>query len=114
MIDDSLAPLQAALESTADLTYDQARSMPGAFYTDPRLLALEREQLFMREWICVGRREEVAAPGDYMAVRICDEPVIVVHGRDGVIRALSNVCRHFRRAVESRVGKEHRIGCRSR
>ena len=53
----------------------RARSIP-----IPRILALEREQLFMREWICVGRREEVAAPGDFMAVRICDEPVVVVHG----------------------------------
>ena len=50
--------------------------MPGAFYTDPGVLALERERLFMREWICVGRQEEVAAPGDYMAVRICDEPMV--------------------------------------
>ena len=56
MIDDSLAPLQVALETTLGLTYDQARSMPDMFYTDPRVLALEREQLFMREWICVGRR----------------------------------------------------------
>jgi phenylpropionate dioxygenase-like ring-hydroxylating dioxygenase large terminal subunit len=111
MIDDSLAPLQAALESTVGLPYDQARSMPGAFYTDPRVLALEREQLFMREWICVGRREEVAEPGDYMAVRICDEPVIVFHGRDGVIRALSNVCRHRGTVMASGRGNKQRIVC---
>ena len=111
MIDSSLAPLQAALRDTADLTYDQARSMPGTFYTDPSILALEREQLFMREWICVGRQEEVAAPGDFMAVRICDEPVVVVHGRDGVIRALSNVCRHRGTVMASGRGNKQRIVC---
>jgi Phenylpropionate dioxygenase and related ring-hydroxylating dioxygenases, large terminal subunit len=58
-----------------------------------------------------GRREEVAAPGDYMAVRICDEPVIVIHGRDGVIRALSNVCRHRGTVMASGRGNKQRIVC---
>ena len=67
MMDDSLAPLQAALESTAGLPYDQARSMPGAFYTDPRLLALEREQLFMRECRTLLPR---VGEGSFLRVRV--------------------------------------------
>ena len=83
-----------ALQKVGELSYDQARAMPPGFYTDPCILALEREQLFMREWICLGRQEEVARPGDFLTAQICDEPVVVVHGEDGKIRALSNVCRH--------------------
>ena len=63
-------------------------------YTDPDMLALEKEHLFLREWVCVGRAEEVARPGDYVAFQVCDEPIIIVHGDDGHIRAFSNVCRH--------------------
>jgi len=88
------AAVAAALQRTAELSYDRAWSMPSAFYTDPGVLALERDRLFMREWICIGRREELAQPGDFMALEICDEPVVAVHGLDGRIRAFSNVCRH--------------------
>src|SRR5262249_5218979 len=38
--------------------------------------------------------EELAHPGDSMALEICGEPIVVVHGLDGEIRAFSNVCRH--------------------
>ena len=111
MSGDDLALIHGALQKVGSLSYDQARAMPREFYTDPRFLALEREQLFMREWICVGRREEVAKPGDFMAVQICDEPVIVVHGEDGTIRALSNVCRHRGTVMASGQGNKRRIVC---
>jgi phenylpropionate dioxygenase-like ring-hydroxylating dioxygenase large terminal subunit len=111
MTDDRFALIDGALQKVGGLSYDQARSMPGAFYTDPRFLALEREHLFMREWICVGRREEVAEPGDFMAIQICDEPVIVIHGEDGKVRALSNVCRHRGTVMASGRGNKRRVVC---
>lgn len=111
MTDDNLALLQGAFQGIDGLSYDQARAMPGGFYTDPRFLALECEHLFMREWICVGRREEVAQPGDFMAMQICDEPVMIIHGEDGTIRALSNVCRHRGTVMASGRGNKRRIVC---
>jgi phenylpropionate dioxygenase-like ring-hydroxylating dioxygenase large terminal subunit len=98
----------AALERTAQLPYERAWSMPSELYTDPAILALERERLFRQEWLCVGRREEVARPGDYMALELCDEPVVVIHGLDGVLRAFSNVCRH--RGMPVARGKGHGKG----
>lgn len=110
MTENGLGRLRTALHATESLSYDRAWAMPGGFYTDPRLLALERD-LFLREWICVGRREEMAAPGDFMAVEIAGEPVVVVHGRDGVIRALSNVCRHRGTVMAAGRGNRQRIIC---
>jgi phenylpropionate dioxygenase-like ring-hydroxylating dioxygenase large terminal subunit len=101
----------AALRQATGGSHDQARSMPGAFYTDPGILALERERLFMREWICVGREEEVAQTGDFMALQLCDEPVIVIRGEDGKLRALSNVCRHRGTVMASGKGNKRRITC---
>jgi phenylpropionate dioxygenase-like ring-hydroxylating dioxygenase large terminal subunit len=111
MTGDSLALLHGALQKVGALSYDQARAMPPGFYTDPRILALEREQLFMREWICLGRQEEVARPGDFLTAQICDEPVVVVHGEDGKIRALSNVCRHRGTVMVTGSGNKRRIIC---
>ncbi len=107
----SMPSLLRLLGECARQPYELARSLPGGFYRDADFLALEREQLFRRGWNCVGRREEVAKPGDYMAIRLCDEPIVMVHGDDGKIRALSNVCRHRGTVMASGKGHRRRIIC---
>ena len=46
-----------------------------------------------------GRAEQVAQPGQYIAVQAAGEPVVVVRGADGKLRAFLNVCRHHAAAV---------------
>ena len=75
-----------------------ARHLPGAFYFSPEIEALEKQNIFMKDWLCVARVEELANPGDYMAFRVMGEPAIVVRDDDGVLRAFSNSCAH--RGVE--------------
>ncbi len=88
------AAVADALRRAADMPYDRAWAMPSAFYHDARFLRLERTQLFRREWICVGRREELAQNGDFTTLDILEEPVVVARAFDGKLRAFSNVCRH--------------------
>ena len=60
----------------------------------------------------VAREEEVAEPGTYTLVELDDDPLIVVRGRDGVLRAFHNVCRHRGTAVaEEPCGKVVRFQC---
>ncbi|MEM7379067.1 MAG: Rieske 2Fe-2S domain-containing protein, partial [Pseudomonadota bacterium] len=63
-------------------------------YTDPAWLERERRTVFAHGWIALCRDDEVATPGAYLATRLHGEPVVVVRGQDGVVRVLSNVCRH--------------------
>ena len=49
------AALADVLKKSETSGYDEAWSMPKAFYTDPDLLGLEKDHLFAREWICIGR-----------------------------------------------------------
>ncbi len=86
--------LGSALQDVSQRPYERAWGMPAAFYTDPAVVALEQAELFAREWICVGREEELAKPGDYLTAQLGAEPVLVVRGVDGRLRCLSNVCRH--------------------
>jgi nitrite reductase/ring-hydroxylating ferredoxin subunit len=111
MEDNVILDLREALDRCRGQPYDRAWSMPRAFYTDPRMLALEKERLFLREWVCVGRVEELSNPGDYLTFDICDEPVVVIHGDDGRIRALSNVCRHRGAVIASGRGNRRRLVC---
>ena len=75
-----------------------ARHLPGDVYFSDAIAQVEKEKIFMKNWLCVGRVEEVEHPGDYLTLRMMNEPVIVVRKRSMEIIALSNVCRH--RGVE--------------
>ena len=71
-----------------------ARTMPREYYASPEVFAREREQVFARQWICVGRALDFASPGSYRLADIAGESLIIVRDRAGDIRAHYNVCRH--------------------
>ncbi|BBY14952.1 aromatic ring-hydroxylating oxygenase subunit alpha [Mycolicibacterium litorale] len=62
----------------------------------PEFYELEREAVFKRAWLNVGRVEEVPRVGSYFTkeIDVAKVSVIVVKGRDETIRAFYNVCRH--------------------
>ena len=86
--------LLATLAEIKDMNASEARTLPPAFYTSEEFLELEKKEIFLKEWLCLGRVGEVPNPGDYFAIQILDEPLLVARGHDGKIRVLSNVCRH--------------------
>src|SRR5262245_49561019 len=70
------------------------RSLPGVAFTDPELYAQELTEVFEKAWILVGHVSELSEPGQYVTANVGREPVVVIRGHDGELRALSNVCRH--------------------
>ena len=76
--------LTAALAELDGVGYDSAWSMPASYYIDPEILTLEKEHLFGKEWICIGRADEVSEPGDSMAFTLCEQPLVAVRGEDRV------------------------------
>jgi phenylpropionate dioxygenase-like ring-hydroxylating dioxygenase large terminal subunit len=73
---------------------DDLHVLPPHFYTDPRHHAAEIQGMFEKEWILVGRGEQLPDVGDYLSVAIADEPVVVVRSESRQLVALSPVCRH--------------------
>ena len=59
----------------------QARHLPGHIYTSPEVFEREKRQIFLKDWLCVGRVEELEKPGDYLALRVVNEPVVVCRDR---------------------------------
>jgi choline monooxygenase len=92
--------IQHALSQYNDqLPLQEASTIPAPWYTDPRIAELERRAVFGANWQCVGRAKQVAQSGQYVAVQVAGEPVVVVRGADGKLRAFFNVCRHHAAAV---------------
>jgi benzoate/toluate 1,2-dioxygenase alpha subunit len=63
-------------------------------YTDPEVLALEHELIFRRTWHFACLAGELTGPGDFFTVTVAGEPVLVVRGDDGGLRAFYNACTH--------------------
>ncbi len=57
---------------------------------------LEREAIFRRTWLNVGRMEQLPRTGSYFTKELdaARTSVIVVRGADGEVRAFHNICRH--------------------
>jgi glycine betaine catabolism A len=62
----------------------------------PEFYELEREAIFKRAWLNVGRVEQLRRNGSYFTkeLAVAKTSVIIVRGMDGVIRAFHNTCRH--------------------
>ena len=43
---------------------------------------------------CVGREVECSNPSDYRDMKIGRDSVIILRDRNGVLRVMSNICRH--------------------
>jgi choline monooxygenase len=78
----------------ATVPLERSETIPSAWYVDPRFHDLDREAAFARTWQHVGHVSQVPAPGDHLLATVAGDPVIVVRGKDGVLRGFFNVCRH--------------------
>ncbi|MGA2777772.1 MAG: aromatic ring-hydroxylating dioxygenase subunit alpha [Steroidobacteraceae bacterium] len=69
-------------------------SLPSDWYHNEAVFKIEKERLFSREWICVGREQELPNPGDHRVLNVLGESILLLRNRDGQLRAFYNVCRH--------------------
>jgi len=93
----SLEKILSAYDDCAPLS--QASTIPAAWYVDARIADLERLSVFSKTWQLVARTEQLKASGQFISTTIAGEPIVVVRGNDGVLRAFYNVCRHHAAAV---------------
>jgi len=82
-----------------------AQTLASRFYTDPAILDIEKQRIFLRTWQLVGTLQQpcgevngskrtISDPESFFAADVAGEPVVVVRDGQGELRAFSNVCRH--------------------
>ena len=107
----------AALPDFSDATLAvqplaRADTIPSSWYTDPRFHELDRDAVFARTWQPVGHVGKVRRPGEHIVASVADNPVLVVRGKDGVLRAFYNVCRHRGGPLATADGCASALKCR--
>ena len=99
------------IQALAATPLEQSTAMPPAAYHSEEFHALERDRIFGREWLCVGRDKDIPNTGDYLTFSINDQPVFSIRGKDDVVRSFSNVCLHRMMRLVTGQGNCRRIVC---
>jgi choline monooxygenase len=73
---------------------ERSETIPSSWYANDSILDHEYEHVFRRTWQFVGRRSELTEQGSHIIATVGKEPIIIVRGKDDVVRAFYNVCRH--------------------
>ena len=100
---DQVAYLERMLSMVRTNTRDDG---PGVSHTsveeyyDPARFKREVDLLFRHHPIVVAFSGQVRKPGDFVVHNDTGQPILVVRGTDGVLRAFLNVCRHRSASVE--------------
>jgi phenylpropionate dioxygenase-like ring-hydroxylating dioxygenase large terminal subunit len=90
---------------------ERSPGIPPACYADDGLLALERKAIFLKGWVGLGRSDRWPRSGDYSALDIAGEPVILVRNKAGVLQAFANSCRHRGSRLLAGDGNCRKIKC---
>ena len=85
-------PIEELARSAGD--FATAVGLPPAVYSDPGFFDFEMEAVYEREWICVGRADQIPDPGDFYTTTVAGEPLIVARNKAGKVNAMSSVCQH--------------------
>jgi len=88
-------------------------SMPPGLYVRDDIFELEIDRIFSREWICIGRSNELPATGDFRTLDLIGEPLILIRDERLRLRVFSNVCRHRLSSLLRGSGRVKRIVCPS-
>ncbi len=90
---------------------EEAWTLPPSAYTSAQVFERECATLFSTGWLCVGREEQFTHAGDYRCIDLPAQPIVVVRGHDGEIRAFSRVCLHRAMPVAEGAGNTTRFVC---
>ena len=79
---------------TAQRPLAQARTLPAAAYIDADFFEVEKDMVLKSGWICLEHVSRLKQAGDFVAVDLLGEPLMVVKDETGLVRVLSRVCAH--------------------
>ena len=68
-------------------------TLSGSDYTSPEVWEEERERIWFGDWVCIGRAEEVADPGDYLVRDLVGESIFITRNAQGELHGFYNCAR---------------------
>lgn len=69
-------------------------TIPSARYFDPAFAQAEMQHMWKKTWLLAGLESDLPGAGSYILFEQLGLSIIISRGKDGVIRAFHNTCRH--------------------
>lgn len=88
------SPIPLDLFDASATDFSSAVGMPPSVYIDENFFEFEMEVAFEREWICVGRTDQIPTTGDFFTISVLGESLIVTRNDNDDVRVMSSVCQH--------------------
>ena len=108
-----LATVLAQLWERASQPFESAQPIPAAVNHSTEFFQHEQQRVFMQEWICVGREDEVEQVGRYLTHEIASVSVLVLRKSDNQLAAFVNACAHRQAClIDEEKGCTKKITCR--
>ncbi|KAL1987131.1 hypothetical protein VTN96DRAFT_4737 [Rasamsonia emersonii] len=86
---------------------------PDNWWTGKDVFELEKRAIFSKTWIYICHRSRFSKPGDYHSFELASFPFFLILGKDNVVRAFHNVCRHRAYTITKKEsGSSMVLGCR--
>lgn len=86
--------------------------VPAGRYVDPEFYELEQKQFWNKTWVLAGHTDELPEKGSYVLWKDLGPPILLVRGKDDVIRAFYNTCQHRGSSlVKEPTGKVNMLAC---
>jgi len=89
--------------------------IPSAPYISPEYYEREKEAIFKKTWLHVGRVEEIPKVGDYIVkdLECANASIIIVRNKKGEINAMHNVCSHrLNQIAYEKCGNTRKFACK--
>src|SRR4029079_16863686 len=99
------------IRSAPVATAANTTTIPWDWYSDPAVARLEQSLIFRRSWQYAGHTGDLAEPGSFTTSRAGDVPVVLGRGRDEMLRAFVNVCRHRGYTLCEGTGRRETLQC---
>jgi len=96
---------QTAAKNAAEPAY----TMPVHYYLDPAVFKRETERMFSQSWIAVAAMSDVGQANDFATVTVAGDEILLVRGRDDVLRGFYNVCPHRAHELMKGCGKAKNV-----
>ena len=71
-----------------------ARGLPNEHYVSDAMFEIEKQRVLFDNWSAIGFAKDVAEAGEALPVDFLGMPLVVVRGKDDVVRVYQNTCRH--------------------
>jgi len=69
-------------------------TLPARYYFDPAIYETEQDSVFGRSWYYAGHLSRLKGVGCYITCSVAGQNILVIRGKDDVLRAFYNVCQH--------------------